>query len=611
MKTITRLLITCIITVVFASGLVFLYLKMRATNSDVEQNLYNTLTSFTLVDNRINTDLTIVRNSLFNNGSEGLIKSFGELEERFQFIQNAVASFPVYEKNTELVKKSMNAKLQLIKELVEESKGIQVAYNEMTDSYEKFLSTDKNALSNESIELINEIRSLLLVYYFSNNIELESLLKNKLKQLENHRVSMPKHSKVDIQLEDLQTRINYIIKKRDTIISIFGQLDEIRLSQYVDEFQKEVSSNLRLKISQGEEIRTLFAYYAFGLLFLIILMEVRLLFNYITTTKFNDYLKGLNQTLEESVKKRTKELSTALEKLSNSEAELIQAEKMASLGQLVAGVAHEINTPLAYAKSSLETIEINLTTSNLMEYVEASEVVVEVLGKDRNTLTDEEKIKFKEALGVSKSLLSDFKQNGISFKDIVSEMVTLIQDGNYGVDQIAELVGNLRSFSRLDKSKISNYKLSDAINSSLILLKHEMKTKNMNIHIEDDVSIQCSPSQINQVIINLLTNANYAIDPEKGKIDITVRKAGDEFVDLIIEDNGFGIPEENLSQIFDPFFTTKPVGKGTGLGLSIIYKIIQEHHGDIFAESVVNKGTKFTVKLPYKQVRLIDQTVVS
>ncbi len=297
-------------------------------------------------------------------------------------------------------------------------------------------------------------------------------------------------------------------------------------------------------------------------------------------------LKASNVELEKRVEERTRELSAAMQHLKESESQLIQSEKMSSLGQMVAGVAHEINTPLAYVKNSLGTVADKLP--ELKSVLDNCEKLLAFLqaGNDASGLS-------KQFALVSQQI-AQLKQQGV-----VDELAGLVKDGLYGTGQMAEIVGNLKDFSRLDRSKVTSFNLNEGLQSTLLLAKHLLKAVTINKNLGDVKPIVCSPSQINQVFLNLITNAAQAMGERPGTITLTTRVEGDG-VAVDVADDGNGIAPEVLPKIFDPFFSTKEIGKGTGLGLSISYKIVQQHGGRINVESKVGSGTRFTVWLPFK-----------
>lgn len=241
------------------------------------------------------------------------------------------------------------------------------------------------------------------------------------------------------------------------------------------------------------------------------------------------------------------QLSTAINQ-SRQQTQLIQSEKMASLGQLVAGVAHEINTPLGSINSN------NALFKKCVEKLSGPE-------------------------------------------DINSMINELININTEAIKRINELAKSLKNFARLDEAEFQEADIHEGIKNTLMLINHEIKDRIEVIKDFGEIpNIKCYPNQLNQVFMNILINAAQSIEGE-GKITITTGHSAPNIV-ITISDTGSGIPKENLKKIFDPGFTTKSVGVGTGLGLSIVYRIIQKHNGKISVESQVGRGTTFRIELP-------------
>jgi signal transduction histidine kinase len=302
----------------------------------------------------------------------------------------------------------------------------------------------------------------------------------------------------------------------------------------------------------------------------------------------NRLLREANQTLEARVAARTRELSDALAKLKESEAMLIQSEKMASLGQMVAGIAHEVNTPLAYVKSSLEAVRRSLPQgARLAAETERLLALLTAESADETALAAQ----FATVRDVVEELRA---------KAGTAELEQLLKDGLFGIGQISEVIANLKNFSRLDRSMVAEYDLHEGIESSIRIGYAQLQKRTVRREFGSIPRISCSPSQFNQVILNLLSNAAQAT--REGEGTITVRTAMRDAAHVAVEvaDNGSGIPAEVLPKIFDPFFTTKGVGKGTGLGLAICYKIVENHGGKLEVQSKPGAGTRFTVVLPVK-----------
>jgi two-component system NtrC family sensor kinase len=277
-----------------------------------------------------------------------------------------------------------------------------------------------------------------------------------------------------------------------------------------------------------------------------------------------------------------------LRDLKDTQAQLIQSEKMASLGQMVAGIAHEVNTPLGFVTNNLSIVERNV---GILERALKEYQKMEIM------LREGELSELEAQLENVRGIVSRIEE--MSLPDRTRKTLA---ESNLGLQRIQELVTNLRNFSRLDEATLKMVSLSENIDASLMIATNIVKHKAEVIkNYAPNLMVECYPAQLNQVFLNLITNAAQAIE-KFGKITITTQLENDKAV-IKVADTGVGIPEQNLRKIFEPFFTTKPVGQGTGLGLSIVYKIIEQHNGTIDVKSKVGEGTEFTITLPVKQIK--------
>ncbi len=298
------------------------------------------------------------------------------------------------------------------------------------------------------------------------------------------------------------------------------------------------------------------------------------------------FVVDLLRAMELQVRAHADELNDAYSRLKSSQLALVQSEKMASLGQMVAGIAHEINTPLGYVQNNVAMGQ------ELFAQVQAMNDGYENLV---DSLMNE---------GVSEEQVSAQMQHVAALRtqtnarEMLGAMQGLMDDSLYGIGQISELVMNLKNFSRMDAAVTEAMGLNDCIESALNIGRNVLKNNNVEVvkELGDLPRITCAPSQLNQVFLNLFTNAAQAM-AGSGCLGIKTWHE-DGAVMVAVQDNGKGIAPENLTRIFDPFFTTKPVGQGTGLGLAITHQIIEQHGGEIKVESEVGVGTCFYIKLP-------------
>lgn len=306
----------------------------------------------------------------------------------------------------------------------------------------------------------------------------------------------------------------------------------------------------------------------------------------------NRALEDLNQHLEVHVASRTKDLSQALEELKQTQVALIQQEKLSALGQLVAGVAHEINNP------------VNFIHGNISHADEYSKDLLRLVRLYQKYYPQPEP-----------EISAELETVDVDF--LAEDLPKLMSSMEIGTDRIRDIVLSLRIFSRLDEAEVKDVDLHEGIDSTLLILGSRLKgtdtTPAINVVKEygDLPKIRCYSGQLNQVFMNIFSNAIDALEDkaescshEGWSPEISVRTdiVGDDEIQVTLADNGPGIPDSLREKIFDPFFTTKPVGKGTGLGMSISYEIVVEkHHGTLTCEAAEPQGTSFIMTIPMEQ----------
>ena len=301
-------------------------------------------------------------------------------------------------------------------------------------------------------------------------------------------------------------------------------------------------------------------------------------------------LDQLTHTLDQQVQERTssleatlKELQKTHENLKNVQTQLLQSEKFSAIGQLAAGVAHEINNPIGFINSNMQTLE---------QYVAHYTGLLNVLNDMEKALKDKDEKRLSEILISWEKI-----RKGTNFDFIRNDIISLIKESQEGAEKIRKIVLDLRAFASPDKGIVDLVNLEALIESVINVVWNEIKYKAELIREYSHVPpISCDTQKIGQVLVSILINAAQSIE---GKGVITVRTYVEgENIMVDICDTGCGIPLENITRIFDPFFTTKPVGQGVGLGLSVSYDIIKKHGGTITFKTQTGQGTTFTVQLP-------------
>ena len=556
-------------------ALVFLYDKTQAVDLRERNEILGFLRELKEIDGRWDVDVLRARlesgaNELpVINRTPAAVKSLQQLNSALQNTPSATLNAWLPELSKAILQKA---------DLVEKFK----AENAGTKAGLDALLRQAAELGEQSAQLkprqpavdaaLNRLTTAAPSYYWLAQDAQRRNLEAALTDLQNAAAALP--DALRAKAEQTRSAGEALLKHRAAEQTLANKLEFLTSGPRLDTLTFSFNRELEATLQDKERFRVYLIYYAGALLILLAYLGFE--------------LKAANLSLERRVEERTRELSEALQHLKESESQLIQSEKMSSLGQMVAGVAHEINTPLAYVKNSLGTVADRLP--DLGKVIAESEQLLTMLQAGGNANAE---ILSRQFALVS-AHIARLKQ-----QRVMDGLTGLVKDGLYGTGQMAEIVGNLKDFSRLDRSKVTGFNLNEGLNSTLLLAKHLLKSVSVDKHFGDIPTIICSPSQINQVFLNLVTNAAQAMEDRQGTLTLVTRNdnAG---VAVEIADNGKGIAPEVLPKIFDPFFSTKEIGKGTGLGLSISYKIVEQHGGRITVESQPGIGTKFTVWLPLK-----------
>lgn len=421
-------------------------------------------------------------------------------------------------------------------------------------------------------------------------LELEKESKDQMISLMEQESQLQAALQREENLENART-LQALQAERERLISL-GQANEITTLQQNQKLQemvlqeksqeeilrkKEIENLERDKALQDSQLAVIEGRrkYLYAIGAILILGLLFSLIAFFLNRRANKRLAEKNEAIEKS----RLELSHTLDQLKSTQGKLVQSEKMASLGQLTAGIAHEINNPINFISGGISALKRNMDD------------IKEVLEKFGEITPENAKEVLKE--------VEELKEE-IEYEDILTEVDDLSQSISQGANQTASIVKGLRTFSRLDEGDLKFADLHENIDSTLVMLRSQYKDRvEIKKSYGDLPPVQCYSGKLNQVFMNLLVNAIHAI-PEKGWIAIETEQIG-EYAQVKIQDSGKGMPEEVRKKIFDPFFTTKDVGEGTGLGLAITLGIIQDHKADIQVESEVGKGTTFTLKLPIKQ----------
>ncbi|HXG27743.1 MAG TPA: DAHL domain-containing protein [Nevskiales bacterium] len=443
------------------------------------------------------------------------------------------------------------------------------------------LPASETAVRQQILQLIKEVLEYGLLPAPENAQKLADL------GLEISKLAPTLPIEVQHQAVQLASRPNAVLNQRQANERLLGEILKAPTVKTLAELEASYDAVHNARLREAETYRLILIGYAVVLLLGLAYLGWRLRKSFIDLDKANRQLQRANETLEIKVQERTRDLTKAYAALKSSQAQVVQAEKMASLGQMVAGVAHEINTPLGFVRSNVE-----MASGMFQDIKRLLDRYAQTIGLIRAPHADETQIaQAFDQLAATEAQVDT---------GVLDDAGTLLTDSLRGLNQINDLVTNLKDFSRLDRSRMDWFDVNEGLDGTLTICRNQLKDRIEVVKNYGQVpQIQCAPSQINQIFLNLITNATQAISGQ-GQIRLTTRATGGE-VQIVVEDTGCGMTPEVMDKIFEPFFTTKEVGKGTGLGLSIVYQIVQEHRGRIDVQSQPGKGSRFTVTLPVQQ----------
>ena len=580
---------------------IWLYHRMQSIDMSLHYDIVGMMTELDAVDARWNEDVLKSRLRLNKNYDplvraivsqndlgQRLASSIKEIDDAHSAIQSALADYQaiIASKLDRVEKfKSQNAILR------NSTEYIAFSIHNLSDIIQK-TKTEPAAPVEALIVLEHHLSELMvgLLEYTSESytpefVERQIEALDGLSRYEMLPSEVRRHdilpTAIHHRLQLVLNHVRTVLHKKPIVDNLLTTLISLPTARALNDVRVTYSNLHRQRLEQNRTHQ--FAFFGYVVL-LVIGLAYAILYWHLSHKRHIQILTTEKQNLEKEVA-LAQELARAHEELDKSQMLLIQSEKMSSLGQMVAGVAHEINTPLAYSRSNVALIHEQMPP--LIQLVEAS-----VRQADLLAAPESHNDALKEQSATVAELAKSLKQD-----EIMTDIDELLQASISGLDQISEMVLNMKNFSRLDRKKVDQVNLNDGLESALTIAHNKLKYKvDVVKNYSELPPITCAPSQINQVFLNLLVNAAQAME-DRGTITLTTLARGDH-VEVRVEDDGQGIPEDVMANIFDPFFTTKDVGEGTGLGLAISYRIIEQHNGTITVESEVGRGTCFTISLP-------------
>ena len=471
---------------------------------------------------------------------------------------------------------AMANKISLIERFKSQNSIYRNSTNFLPTSADEVIATAKRAgISGVRLAELEAAVTGVFSQTLTYNLTPDTALKEKIAQdvtaLQQRAEQYP--TEVKEAFDVMLAHIGTTLRQQEVGANLLNELSALPTSKKIDELSDAYSKVHEQRLLDQQFYRQLLIAYSVFLLLLLAYLAWRLFRSFRLLGRANNALREANVELQES------------------QIQLVQSEKMSALGQMVAGIAHEINTPLAYVKGTLDVMKEHLGKAH--DLANSSHLFARSL-RDRNTDRQALNAQYVQVASLSRDVVENKR---------FEELDAMLNDGSHGIGQISEIVLNLKNFSRLDRANVANFDVRKGLDSTLLLAKNLLKN-HVTVATEylEVPEIMCSPSQINQVFLNIITNAAHAMG-ERGTLVLRTERHDEQMIRIEIQDDGGGIAASALPKIFDPFFTTKPIGEGTGMGLSISYKIIEAHGGKILVDTEPGIGTTFSILLPVSQAR--------
>lgn len=586
--------------VLLASVLVYLYLMSKADESGTYTQARDLIRQIKQNDSQWENEILKARTSINYNYDplvwpvvemKRLWRAFESIETRNQHgnspaWRQAYADYQqAFEEKSNYVErfKSHNAVLRnSLAFLPAAADGIQAQLGQLADA-------DALRLHNISTDTYDLMLSSLEFAQMTTDDKAADILVglNKL-AVNKERLPLEFHAPIDT----LSNHIALILREQPKVNQLLEQIGALPVAAHLDAIAMMLDRDERTALLVNQRYHFYLLVFSTLLVLLLLYMAVWLLRSFGEINRVNRALVVANDELEQRVARRTQALTQASAALQREiderkllESQLVQSEKLASLGQLAAGIAHEVNNPIGFVSSNLGALGSYF--ARLQDMLKAYRDAEPAIGPAT----------------LQASLVKLRSEMELAY--ILDDIPLLISESKDGISRVGQIVRDLKDFSRVDSSQDWQWaNLHQGIDSTLNIAASELKYKADLVKQYGVLpEVECLPSQINQVIMNLVVNAAHAMGTERGTITVRTGCANDDKVWIEVADNGCGIPAQSLQKIFDPFYTTKPVGQGTGLGLSLSYGIIKRHCGEIHVHSEVGVGTTFRVELPVRQAQ--------